>query len=62
MTDDTLLPFDLPVVRRKKLGVEFNGSNQSSNGGLLPLRHSERQFVVCEPHTARAVRIVMARD
>jgi hypothetical protein len=23
MTDDTLLPFDLPAVRRKKLTVDF---------------------------------------
>jgi hypothetical protein len=35
MNDDTLLPFDLPSVCRKKLTVDFNGGNQSSNGGLL---------------------------
>ena len=35
MTDDTLLPFDLPAVRRKKLTVDFEGGNQSSNGGVL---------------------------
>jgi hypothetical protein len=28
MTDDTLLPFDLPAVRRKKLTVDFEGGNQ----------------------------------
>ena len=37
MTDDTLLPFDLPSVRRKKLTIDFDGGNQSSNGGLLLL-------------------------
>jgi hypothetical protein len=35
MTDDTLLPFDLPSVCRKKITVDFNGGIQSSNGGLL---------------------------
>jgi hypothetical protein len=25
MTDDTLLPFDLPAVHRKKLTVDFEG-------------------------------------
>ena len=47
MTDDKLLPFDLPAVRRKKLTVDFDGGNQSSNGGLLLLRHSERKLGVC---------------
>jgi len=46
MTDDKLLPFDLPAVRRKKLTVDFDGGNQSSNGGLLLLRHSERKLGV----------------
>src|SRR5438270_154236 len=41
MTDDTLLPFDLPSVDRKKLTVDFEGGNQSSNGGLLLLRQAE---------------------
>jgi hypothetical protein len=35
MNDDTLLPFDLPSVRRKKLTVDFAGGNQSSYGGLF---------------------------
>jgi len=26
--DDTLLPFDLPAVHRKKLTVDFEGGNQ----------------------------------
>src|SRR6202048_4486435 len=47
MTDDTLLPFDLPSVRRKKLTIDFDGSNQSSDGGLLLLREAERQLGVC---------------
>jgi hypothetical protein len=30
MTEATLLPFDLPAVRRKKLTVDFDLGNQSS--------------------------------
>ena len=47
MNDDTLLPFDLPSVRRKKLTVDFAGGNQSSDGGLLLLREAERKLGVC---------------
>ena len=47
MIDDTLLPFDLPSVRRKKLTVDFTGGNLSSDGGLLLLREAERRLGVC---------------
>ena len=47
MTDDTLLPFDLPSVCRKKITVDFNGGTQSSNAGLLLLREKERTLGVC---------------
>jgi len=47
MTDDTLLPFDLPAVCRKKLTVDFDGGTQSSDGGLLLLREAERKLGVC---------------
>src|SRR6202045_3901671 len=47
MTDDTLLPFDLPAVERKKLTVDFGGGNQSSDAGLLLLRQAERKLGVC---------------
>jgi hypothetical protein len=47
MTDATLLPFDLPSVQRKKLTVDFDGGNQSSDGGLLLLRQAERKLGVC---------------
>jgi hypothetical protein len=46
MPDDTPLSFDLPFVCRKKLTVDFNGGNQSSNGGLLLLREKERALGV----------------
>jgi hypothetical protein len=47
MTIDTPLPFDLPAVRRKKLTVDFDGGNQSSDAGLLLLRQAERRSGVC---------------
>ena len=48
MTEDTPLPFDLPAVHRKKITVDFNGGNQSSNAGLLLLREAERKRGVCQ--------------
>jgi hypothetical protein len=48
MTEDTPLPFDLPTVHRKKITVDFNGGNQSSNAGLLLMRESERKLGVCK--------------
>jgi hypothetical protein len=47
MMNATPLPFDLPAVRRKKLTVDFNGGNQSSDAGLLLLRGAERKIGVC---------------
>ena len=47
MTEDTPLPFDLSAVRRKKLTVDFDGGNQSSDAGLLLLREAERKLGVC---------------
>jgi hypothetical protein len=43
---DTLLPFDLPAVRRKKLTVDFNGGTQSSDAGLLLLCETDRNLDV----------------
>jgi DDE family transposase len=48
MTDDTLLPFDLPAVCRKKLTVDFAGGTLSCDAGLLLLREAERRLGVCK--------------
>ena len=48
MTEATLLPFELPAIQRKKLTVDFAGGNQSSDAGLLLLRHAERKLGVCK--------------
>lgn len=43
MTDAIPLPFELPAVARKKLTVDFDGGNQSSDAGLLLLRGAEQR-------------------
>lgn len=47
MTDAIPLPFDLPAVRAKKLTVDFDGGNQSSDAGHLILRGAEQKIGVC---------------
>jgi len=47
MMNATPLPFDLPAVARKKLTVDFDGGNQSSDAGLLLLRSAEKKIGVC---------------
>jgi hypothetical protein len=44
MSEDTLLPFDLPSVARKKLSVAFDGGQLSSNAGVLVLRGVEKKL------------------
>ena len=43
MTQSIPLPFDLPAVARKKLTVDFDGGNQSSDAGVLLLRAAEQR-------------------
>ena len=44
MSNDNALPFDLPSVCRKKLGVGFDGGQLSSDAGVLLLRDVERRI------------------
>ena len=48
MTDDSLLPFDLPSVQRKKVSAAFDGGLISSDGGLVLLREAERGLRLAE--------------
>ena len=48
MTDDSLLPFDLPSVQRKKVSAAFDGGLISSDGGLVLLREAERRLGLAE--------------
>jgi len=47
MTEATVFPFDLPADHRKKLTVDFDGGNQSSDAGLPLLRQAERTVGIC---------------
>ena len=44
MTEDTLLPLDLPAVQRKNVTADFAGGSISSDGGLVLLRAAERRL------------------
>ena len=44
MSDDTLLPFDLPSVMRKKISVAFDGGQLSSDAGVLLRRDVEKKL------------------
>jgi Transposase DDE domain group 1 len=44
MDQDTLLPFDLPAVARKKVSVAFDGGMLSSDAGVLLLRGVEKRL------------------
>lgn len=44
MTEDSLLPFDLPAVQRKKVTAAFDGGRLSSDGGVLLLKEIERRL------------------
>ncbi len=48
MIEDTLLPFDLPAVSRKKVTADFAGGSISSDGGLVLLRAAERRLGLAE--------------
>ena len=46
--DDTLLPFALPSVCRKKVTAAFDGGRISSDGGVLLLAGADRQLGLSE--------------
>ncbi len=52
MTEATPLAFDLPAVQSKKLTIDFDGGNQSSDAGMLLLRGAEKKTGVIARLTA----------
>ena len=44
MTEDILLPFDLPAVGRKKVAADSQGGLNSSDSGVVLLREAERRL------------------
>jgi hypothetical protein len=45
--DDALLPFSLPSIHRKKVTAAFDGSQISSDGGVLLLAGVDKQLGLC---------------
>jgi Transposase DDE domain group 1 len=48
MIDDSLLPFSLPSVGRKKLTAAFDGGRISSDGGVMLLALAERRMGIAD--------------
>jgi hypothetical protein len=48
MTDDNLLPFCFPAVRRKKITAAFDGGRISSDGGVMLLAQAERRLGIAD--------------
>jgi hypothetical protein len=48
MIDDSLLPFSLPSVRRKKITAAFDGGRLSSDGGAMLLGLAERRIGIAD--------------
>jgi hypothetical protein len=48
MDDDTMLPFALPAVERKKLVAAFDGGRLTSDGGVVLLSLAERRLNLAE--------------
>ncbi|MFZ4534196.1 MAG: IS1380 family transposase [Alsobacter sp.] len=44
MTDDTVLPFSLPAIARKKITAAFDGGRITSDGGVMLLAAAERRL------------------
>ena len=48
MIDDSLLPFSLPSVGRKKITAAFDGGRISSDGGVMLLALAERRMGIAD--------------
>jgi DDE family transposase len=55
MTDNSLLPFSLPSVERKKVTAAFDGGRLSSNGGAMLLALAERRIGIADRLAAEIV-------
>jgi len=48
MTDDNLLPFCFPAVRRKKITAAFDDGRIGSDGGVMLLAQADRRLGIAE--------------
>jgi len=55
MIDDSLLPFSLPSVGRKKITAAFDGGRISSDGGVLLLALAERRMGIADRLAAEII-------
>ena len=55
MIDDSLLPFSLPSVDRKKITAAFDGGRISSDGGVMLLALAERRMGIADKLAAAGV-------
>jgi Transposase DDE domain group 1 len=55
MTDDSLLPFSLPSVERKKITAAFDGGRISSDGGVMLLALAERRMGIAAKLSAEII-------
>jgi DDE family transposase len=55
MTHDSLLPFSLPSVGRKKITAAFDGGRLSSDGGVMLLGLAERRIGIADRLAAEIV-------
>src|SRR5215831_3515555 len=53
MIDDSLLPFSLPSVERKKITAAFDGGRISSDGGVMLLALAERRMGIADRLAAK---------
>jgi DDE family transposase len=59
MIEDSLLPFSLPPILRKKITAAFDGGRISSDGGVMLLALAERRLGIAD---RLAVEITDRRD
>src|SRR5512132_603561 len=45
---DTLLPFDLPAIARKKVSATFDGGRITSDGGVMLVAEAERRLGIAD--------------
>ena len=48
MGEESLLPFDLPTVARKRVSAAFDGGRITSDGGVMLLAQAERRLRIAD--------------
>ena len=48
MSDESLLPFDLPTIARKRVSAAFDGGRITSDGGVMLLAQAERRLGIAD--------------